>query len=637
MPSRSDLDIAVWANAGSGGAAVWIPGDSSKVQRIPAGKPVPLASPFDVILVSAEAFVDHPSFGTSVIARVLRSMGFSIAVIAQPDPSRPADFEVFGRPSLFFGVTAGNLDSLVRFYTPALKERGEDAYSENGVCPAPCYLPTVVYTNLIRRVHGRVPVVLGGVEASMRKVAHFDYRRNGLAESVLASSGADLLVYGNGETQVAAIALAMAKGPDRTRIPTDIPGTAWLVREGNRDSLPPSHVTRLPGYPEIAACKELLGKATIDLERALSERATMGVLQGQAKNDVFVNPPPPQPKSGDLDEIYALPFTRQPAPVYDGRIKAFEMIRFSITAHRGCYGSCTFCCLAAHQGRSIVSRTRESILAEVRLLASEPGFKGYITDLGGPSANMYASGCPRLRSGNPCQDKRCIGNAGICPNLASGMDEYASVLAEAARIPGVKKVFVASGIRFDLLNRFDPQGRFLSQLVLRHTSGHFKIAPEHVKDSVLSLMNKPSLRELEAFLERFERVRGETGANVFLLPYFISSFPGCSSKDMASAADYIRKRFGRIEQVQDFVPTPGTIAAAMYFSGRDPVSGKEVTVERTRTGRQAQRGMLNFEDKPKSRASKTAPGKQKPPFDADRAKTRTGCRRHAKPPGRKTS
>jgi uncharacterized radical SAM protein YgiQ len=577
---------------------------------------------FDIIILSAEAFIDHPSFGAAVIARLLQNQGYSVALICQPDPAEKEHFTLFNRPRLFFGVTAGNMDSLVRFYSPFLNPRKEDSYSENSIPLNVCYTPSAAYSGMLRRVWPGSFIVLGGIEASLRKACHFDFKKNSLRESILAFSGADLLVYGNGESQVIAIAHILneienkktshnTQRPDQSTLLKklfSIPGTAFLLtKKQSRPAFDSSFLNQartLPSFNEIKSRPFLLLKAFKMIQQAM-DTGRHSLKQMQAKNMLYINFPalPLDPQS--LDSLYSLPFTRLAAPNYTGTVKALEMIQNSVTSHRGCYGSCSFCAIGVHQGRKIISRSNESILNEINTISQSPGFKGTISDIGGPSANMFGSGCNKLKNSNArCTDRTCIGSRGICPHLQTRQKDYENLLKNGLKIKKIKKIFVSSGLRFDLLLH-NTEGLSLFRYILGHcTSGIFKTAPEHVDPHVLALANKPDNSLFQKFSALFESLKKEMNLNYFTLPYMITSLPGADKNADTALVEYIRKHFGIIEQIQTFTPTPGTLAAAMWFAQCDE-KGNKIDVIKDKNQRKKIRELFLNTNKTKNRPEKT--------------------------------
>lgn len=545
----------------------------------------------DVILFSGDAYVDHPAFGTAVIARVLEAEGFSVAVVPQPnwrDDLR--DFTKLGAPRLFFGVGAGCMDSMVNLYTANKRLRSDDAYTPEGRAgyrpPRACK----VYCDILKRLFPDVPVVLGSIEASMRRFTHYDYWDDCLLPGILAQTPADLLSYGMGEKAMAEIARRLDAGESIGSL-TDIPQTAYIGAPRKVD-------IELSSHESCLADKRLQAANFAQIERQSNIYAPEAVL-GQRVGDrmIVANPAYPPLTTEELDAIYDLPFTRLPHPRYRGkRIPAFDMIRFSITTHRGCFGGCSFCTISAHQGKFISSRSEASILREVKKICADDDFKGYISDLGGPSANMYGLSGRDLELCKKCRRPSCLHPA-ICANLNTDCSRLLNLMKRVRETPGVKKAFVSSGIRYDLATR-----EYMEELMPHHVSGRLKVAPEHTNDEVLRLMRKPSFGCFEDFDRMFNRINIEKGLRLQLIPYFISSHPGCTAEAMAELAAKTKKMNFRLEQVQDFTPTPMTLATEMYYAGLNPCTGKKVYCARTSRDKLEQRRFF-FWYKPEERAA----------------------------------
>jgi len=551
----------------------------------------------DVILVSGDAYVDHPAFGHAVIARVLEQEGCRVAVLAQPnwrDDLR--DFQKLGRPRLFFGVTAGCMDSMVNHYTAAQRRRSEDAYTPGGAAGFRPDRATQVYVGVLKRLFPDVPVVIGGVEASLRRMTHYDYWSDSLRPSLLVDSGADLLVYGMGEPAVRGLVRLLRRGVPFASIRT-LPQSALLL--GPEAPLPSNRHWETRELASHEAC--LSSQETFALQFRMLERSAGGPkpvrwVQRTGEHRVVINPPFPVMTASEIDASFDLPYTRLPHPRYGkrGRIPAFEMIRFSITLHRGCFGGCSFCAIAAHQGRQVASRSEGSILREVDAVTRMPGFAGTLSDLGGPTANMY-----RMQGLDPercraCARASCL-HPRICANLSTDHGPLLRLYGEVERRPGVRHAFVGSGVRHDLLvgrpeavRRRDSLDAYTRQLVLRHVSGRLKVAPEHSSDRVLRLMRKPPFRLFEAFKERFDALCRKEGLPQELVPYFISAHPGCTVEDMAELAGHARRLGVRLEQVQAFTPVPMTLSSVMYFAGMHPDTLRPLHAARTRAERAEQ-------------------------------------------------
>ncbi len=550
----------------------------------------------DVILVTGDAYVDHPSFGAAVIGRVLEAEGFKVGVIAQPDWSGTGDFLKLGRPKLFFGVTAGNLDSILSNYTINRKKRHKDYYSPGGKAGLRPNRATVVYANKIRELFPGVPVVLGGLESSLRRLAHYDWWDDAVRRSILMDAKADLLVYGMGEKAAAEIARRLAAG-ETVRDLVLIPGTV-IVRN---DLVGFGNAVMIPSFEEVKAGADSFNEAFRRTYGELDPFRGKTVAQKHGNRFVIQFPPPAPLSSGEFDRIYELHYARQWHPVYDpaGGVPGFEVVRFSVVSNRGCAGECSFCSLYVHQGRIVQSRSRESILREIRLLAGRPDFKGVITDIGGPTANLYEAFCELWTHGRgACRDKKCLFPA-KCRNLKLGYSQSLGLWEEALKIPGVKHVFIASGLRYDLL--IDAYAdEYLRALCARHVSGQMKVAPEHISDSVLKLMYKPSADVYRKFRDRFEEVNRGLGKKQFLVNYFISAHPGASVRDAQKLSAYLRRQGMHPEQIQDFIPFPMTISGCMYYTGKDPFTGEEVYAAKSEKERRTQRALIQYQQ-PRSR------------------------------------
>ena len=545
----------------------------------------------DVVLFTGDAYVDHPSFGAAVIGRTLEAAGYRVAVVPQPDwHGDLRDFKKFGRPRLFFGVTAGAMDSLVNKYTPTGRLRSSDAYTPDGrIDKRPDY-PTIVYTQILKELFPDVPVVLGGVEASLRRLTHYDYIEKRLRPSFLAESGADLLIYGMGERAVVEVAKAIEEKSDLTSLKQIV----YTSKEA------PNEAKVLHSYEECLKSPEKFGENFVEIETASNLLENTPVLAEKTGNQyVVVNAPYTTPTTEQCDRTWALPYARRPAPRYRGKtIAAYEMIRHSVNTHRGCYGGCSFCAISMHQGKFIASRSRESILNEVKTLAEDPEFRGTITDLGGPSANMWRSGGKDRAACAKCRRPSCLFPK-ICVNLAANHAELMRLLDEAEGVPGVRHVFVGSGIRPDVPG----SGPYVDQVVVRHAGGRLKVAPEHTEERVLKLMRKPPWSDFLALKKRFDALCAEQGIRRELIPYFISAHPGCTEGDMRALAE---KTVGvRTEQVQDFTATPMTLSSVIFYTGQNPYTGEKVYVARTKTDKDRQKSYFFDHGRPKTKDPRT--------------------------------
>jgi uncharacterized radical SAM protein YgiQ len=543
---------------------------------------------FDVILVSGDACVDHPAFGTAIIGRVLQSEGCNVGILAQPDWRSDGDFLRLGAPRLFFGVSSGNVDSMVNNYTAARKRRRTDAYSPGGI-PGRPDRAAIVYADRLHVLFPGTPVVLGGLEASLRRFAHYDYWSDRVRRSILADAPADLLVYGMGERQVVEIARRLFGGNGIGDL-TDIRGTAFKVPPRGFRGMDREDLVILPSHAEVAKDKAAYARAFALHAREQDPVRGRRVAQDQGKTVVIQNPPALPLSTEELDRIYELPYTRLAHPSYRKEVPALGPVRFSLVSHRGCFGGCSFCAIGHHQGRIIQSRSADSLVREARRLVEMRGFAGVIQDLGGPTANMYGFTCPRWFTHGACEDRTCGPD---CRSLVSGEKAHLELLRRIRAVPGVRRVLVSSGIRHDLIDLENLE--FLTELCRGHVGGHLKVAPEHITPRVLSLMNKPGRHPFDAFRRKFGEVNRKLGKEQYLLPYFMSGHPGCTIGDMIALAEYIRDEGLYTEQVQDFTPTPMTAATCMYFTGINPATGEEVHVPRGRE-KEIQRAILHYRD-----------------------------------------
>lgn len=546
----------------------------------------------DIIIFSGDAYIDHPSFGTAVIARVLQSKGYRVAVVPQPNwQDDLRDFKKLGRPRLFFGVTAGAMDSMVNHYTAAKRLRSDDAYTPDGKAGRRPDYAVTVYSKILKKLYPDVPVVLGGIEASLRRFAHYDYWADKLFPSVLLSSGADILVYGMGERQIVALAETYAK----KQPPLTIPQIAFLTKEV--DGLEDEDTVVLYSFEKALNDKRLFVKNFDVIETQANRLAPKRIVEPYREGYVVVNPPYPPSTTEQMDEIYALPFTKLPAPRYkDKVIPAFDMIKNSITIHRGCFGGCNFCTIAAHQGKFIQSRSMESIVAEVEKLVGMPFFKGVISDVGAPTANMYTMGGKDKTKCAKCARKSCL-FPNRCPNLNHSHENILELYKRIGKIKGVKRSFVGSGIRYDLF--LDKDGflddtsyPYFKEVVTRHTSGWFKVAPEHTEDKVLKLMAKPPFALFSVLRREFDNLMRKEKLNYKIVPYFISSHPGCELNDMIALSKNKDLKGISLEQVQDFTPTPMTASSAMFYSGMDTRGEKPIFVEKNMTAKKRQKSLF---------------------------------------------
>ena len=618
----------------------------------------------DVILFSGDAYVDHPSFGAAVIGRTLEAAGYRVAIVPQPDwHGDYRDFKKLGRPRLFFGISPGCMDSMVNKYTANRRLRSEDAYSPDGRHDLRPEYPTIVYTRILKELYPDVPVVLGGIEASLRRLTHYDYWQERLRPSILIDAGADLLIYGMGEKPIVELANQL---------------TTLVSPSGNTDSSLFTHHSSLQKIPqtvyladaaEIAISKDDIvlhsheeclhdKRAQAQNFRHIEEQSNMmhaqRIIQRVGARCVVVNPPYPPMTTAELDASFDLPYTRQPHPKYKGkRIPAYDMIKHSVNIHRGCFGGCAFCTISAHQGKFIACRSKESILREVRQVIAMPDFKGYLSDLGGPSANMYGMHGRNLNACEKCRRPSCI-HPQICPNLNTDHSRLLDIYHAVDALPGIKRSFIGSGVRYDLLlyrskdeaaNQAAQQ--YTRELITRHVSGRLKVAPEHTSDNVLRLMRKPSFQQFYEFKRIFDRINREEGLRQQIIPYFISSHPGCHEADMAELAIITKQLDFHLEQVQDFTPTPMTNATETWYTGYDPYTLEQVFSAKTPREKLAQRQYF-FWYKPEERRNieqslhrigrpdlisrlyngvQPAPGSPKPkPYHNESHRTKPGCK-----------
>lgn len=555
----------------------------------------------DVILFSGDAYVDHPSFGAAVIGRILEAEGLRVAIVPQPnwrDDLR--DFRKLGRPRLFFGISAGCMDSMVNKYTANKRLRSDDAYTPDGRPDMRPEYPSIVYTQILKRLFPDVPVVLGGIEASMRRLTHYDYWQDRLRPSILTDSGADMLIYGMGEKPVVELARRMERNEEWR----DIPQVAWLSEE---ELTPDKEDIVLYSHEECLKDKRKQAANFRHIEEESNKYTAARILQRTGRHTVVVNPPYPPLSTAELDHSFDLPYTRMPHPKYRGkRIPAYDMIKFSVNIHRGCFGGCAFCTISAHQGKFIVSRSRESILREVREVSQLPDFKGILSDLGGPSANMYNMHGKREELCRRCKRPSCI-HPRVCPNLNADHRPLLDIYRAVDALPGIRRSFIGSGVRYDLLlHRCGDEEvdrgteEYTRELIVHHVSGRLKVAPEHTADRVLEVMRKPSFRQFEEFKRIFDRINREEGLRQQLIPYFISSHPGCHEEDMAELAVLTKRLDFHLEQVQDFTPTPMTVSTEAWYTGYHPYTLEPVFSAKTPREKLAQR-MFFFWYKPEER------------------------------------
>ena len=554
----------------------------------------------DVILFSGDAYVDHPSFGAAVIGRILEAEGLRVAIVPQPnwrDDLR--DFKKLGRPRLFFGVSAGCMDSMVNKYTANKRLRSDDAYTPDARPDMRPEYPSIVYTQILKKLYPDVPVILGGIEASMRRLTHYDYWQDRVRPSILVDSGADALTYGMGEKPI----VELVKRLNQQQSIFDIPQLAYLTKE----VLPQEGDIILFPHEECLKDKKKQAANFRHIEEESNKYAASRILQTIGKQTVVVNPPYPPLTEAELDRSFDLPYTRLPHPKYKGkRIPAYDMIKFSVNIHRGCFGGCAFCTISAHQGKFIVSRSKESILKEVKAVMGLPDFKGYLSDLGGPSANMYKMRGNDENICKKCKRPSCI-HPKVCPNLNTDHGPLLDIYHAVDSLPGIKKSFIGSGVRYDLLLHQSKDAgtnkntqEYTRELIARHVSGRLKVAPEHTSERVLNIMRKPPFSQFGEFKKIFDRINREEGLRQQLIPYFISSHPGCKEEDMAELAVITKRLDFHLEQVQDFTPTPMTVATETWYTGYHPYTLQPVFSAKTPKEKLAQR-MFFFWYKPEER------------------------------------
>ena len=546
----------------------------------------------DFVLITGDAYVDHPSFGTAIISRVLEAQGYRVCIL--PQPQTDGDYRRFGTPRLAFLINGGNIDPMVAHYTAAKRKRSEDAYSPGGKAGLRPDRATITYTRTVRRLFGDVPIAIGGLEASLRRFAHYDYWDDRVRPSILADSGADLLMYGMGERHVVEIAHRLAAGEPIGSL-TDIRGTCYMVAAADYQPIP---AAECPSYELVSAPTDS-GKRQYAISCRIQQQEHdpvrgKTVIQRHGDKLLVQNPPSPPLTTEEMDRVYGLPYMRDYHPSYEaqGGVPGIAEVKFSVIHNRGCYGACNFCALAYHQGRVITARSHDSVVREVEQIAKMPDFKGYIHDVGGPTANFRFPSCDGQAKKGMCKDKKCLAPT-MCPAVKVSHDDYLTLLRRLRQVPGVKKVFVRSGIRFDYLIA-DPDERFFKELIRHHVSGQLKVAPEHVSDRVLKYMGKPSFKVYEKFRQRFYELTKSDGKKQYLVPYLMSSHPGSTVEDAIKLAQFLKKEGLHPEQVQDFYPTPGTVSTCMFYTGLDPMTLQPVYVPRTPKEKAEQRALLQY-------------------------------------------
>ncbi len=543
----------------------------------------------DFVYITGDAYVDHPSFGVSIISRVLEAKGFKVAILSQPDWRNNKDFTQFGKPRLGFLITSGNIDSMVAHYTAAKRKRSEDAYTAGGVAGKRPDRAVIVYSNIVKQLYPNSPVIIGGLEASLRRFAHYDYWDDAVRPSILIDSKADLLIYGMGENQIIQIAQRLDNGEDIADL-TDILGTSYVIDPRNT----PYEGVECPSYDNVVASKKEYAKASRIQQDEQDHIRGKIIKQKHGKVMVVQNKPMPPLTTKELDWVYSLPYARAYHPMYEsmGGVPGIAEVEFSITHNRGCFGACNFCSIAFHQGRYITTRSKKSILVEAEKLTHMPNFKGYIHDIGGPTANFRQPSCQIQESVGLCKGKKCLAPT-PCKNLVADHSEYLDILRAVRKIDGIKKVFIRSGIRYDYLLE-DKDDSFFKELVEHHVSGQLKVAPEHCSAAVLDKMGKPHIEAYIKFSKRYFEYTDEVNKEQYLVPYLMSSHPGSTLDDAIELALFLKKNRIRPEQVQDFYPTPGTISTTMYYTGVDPYTMQDVYVAKTAHDKALQRALLQY-------------------------------------------
>lgn len=561
----------------------------------------------DIILFSGDAYIDHPAFGAAVIGRTLEAAGYKVAIVPQPDWHGDfRDFKKLGRPRLYFGISPGAMDSMVNKYTANRRLRSDDAYSPDGRPNLRPEYPSIVYSNILRQLYPDVPIVLGGIEASLRRLTHYDYWKDCVRKCILCDARADMIIYGMGEKQVVSIAQELENGANIKDL-KHIPQTVYLCKEEEiPDGIRENDIV-LHSHESCLHNKKYQAENFKHIEEESNKKHAQRILQAVDNVYAVVNPPYPTMTTEEVDAAYDLPYTREPHPKYRGKtIPAYEMIKHSVNIHRGCFGGCSFCTISAHQGKFISCRSKESILKEVKQVIQMPDFKGYLSDLGGPSANMYGMAGKNQKACEYCKRPSCV-NPEICPNLETDHTKLLEIYHAVDELPGIKKSFIGSGVRYDLLlhkskdeKSNEATKQYTRELITRHVSGRLKVAPEHTSDRVLGLMRKPSFQQFYAFKKIFDRINREENMRQQIIPYFISSHPGCQEEDMAELAVLTKDLDFHLEQVQDFTPTPMTVSTEAWYTGYDPYTLEPIFSAKTPKEKLAQRQFF-FWYKPEAR------------------------------------
>jgi len=543
----------------------------------------------DILFISGDAYIDHPAFGTSLLARMLENQGYRVGIIAQPDWKNSESLKVMGRPRLFAAISSGAMDSMVNHYTAAKKIRRNDAYTPGGLAGKRPNRAVIAYTAAVKNAFKGLPIIIGGIEASLRRLAHYDYWDDKVRRSILVDSKADLLVYGMAETALTTIATALHSGTPLSEI-SYVRGTAVL------SSTSPAHATHLPSYEDVVEDPTNYNTAFKQASNETNPHSAKTLVQTYGKRYLIVNPPAMPLTEEELDQLYALPFTRKPHPQYSGRIPAYDQIRHSVTSHRGCFGGCAFCAITHHQGKLIQSRSQQSILEELNNITQQDDFHGTISDVGGPTANMYGLKCGNLAAEKKCCRASCL-YPNVCKNLITDSGQSTSLLKKIRNHKKIKHTFIASGIRYDLLPY---QQQYFDDLIQHHISGLLKVAPESTSDRVTDIMRKPGAKVFTTFLEQFRQRNRQLGLNQSIVPYLISGHPGCTLTDMVEVALYLKRHQLKVEQVQDFTPTPGSLSTCIYHTGIDPYSGVAIYIPRTTKEKKLQKALLLYH-RPESR------------------------------------
>lgn len=537
----------------------------------------------DILFITGDAYIDHPAFGTPLLARLLEAEGYRVGILAQPDWKNPDSFEAMGRPRLFAAISAGAMDSMVNHYTAAKKIRRDDAYTPGGVAGERPNRAVIAYTAAVKGTFKGLPTVIGGIEASLRRLAHYDYWDDKVRRSVLVDSKADLLLYGMAEAALLEVTRRLAAGEDIKQI-RNVRGTVTLGHEKSSESI------ELPSFEEVSEDTTAYNRMFKLASEQQNPFSAKPLIQAHGNRTLLVNPPALPLDEAELDRIYALPFCRRPHPSYTEKIPAFEQIRNSITSHRGCFGGCSFCAITYHQGKTIQSRSESSILREIDRLAAEPDFRGTLSDVGGPTANMYGLGCSNPEAEQSCRRSSCL-YPSICKNLRTDAQRAVRLLRKIRQRQKIKHVFVASGIRYDLLHQ---QQDYFNDLLQHHVSGLLKVAPESTSDRVTAVMRKPGAGLFTDFLQKFRQRSRQLSLRQAIVPYLISGHPGCGLEDMVEVALYLKEHNLQVEQVQDFTPTPGSLSTCIYYTGSDPFSGEPLHIPRSVKEKRLQKALLLY-------------------------------------------